>query len=277
MPSHTGFPIRRMRDDERQVGHMMLEVAARVLAVPNQVLHLVEGVLRGQVLPEKLGGGEKRVAVPGWGGGDGGEVLEARDLGDGLLDTGVLIDFFLKEEEAVVMHGHGFGAGHGAGLGVFGAGVFDCLSEAKGPRCRFAGGVGLAFKDLDFGGVLEAAQYYGRAGFRESAYFLHVDVLERILHGLVSRCDDDAGWVYVVEVQLHAWPVEEWRSLSEVRRTAIFVDQVVRHGRDSGGVAHCDGTINRSDERTVPRSGKATNLWNKRHGKLGGLCGRMNG
>ena len=47
MPPHTRFSIRRMRDDERQIGHMMLEVAARVLAVPDQVLHLVEGVLRG--------------------------------------------------------------------------------------------------------------------------------------------------------------------------------------------------------------------------------------
>ena len=109
------------------------------------------------MLPEKLGGGEKRVAVSGRGGGDGGEILEARDLGDGFLDTRVLVDLFLKEEEAIVMHGHGFGAGHGAGLGVFGAGVFDCLAEAKGPGCGFASGVGLPFEGLDFGGVLKAA------------------------------------------------------------------------------------------------------------------------
>ena len=115
------------------------------------------------MLEEELGAGEEGHAVPHRGRGDGGEVLEPRHLGHGLFDA--VDDFFFEEEEAVVVHGHGFRRGDGAGFGVRVHGVFDGLPDPEGPGLHGAGVVGLGFENVLVCGVGEAAQDDGRAGF----------------------------------------------------------------------------------------------------------------
>lgn len=215
MPSDARFAIGWMRDNKGEIGHVMLEVAARMLAVPYQFFHRIERKSWGQVLEEQLRRGEKRRSVAGRRRRDGSEILEARDLGDSLLLT-ILVNLFLEEEEPIVVHGHGFIACHGTRFRIGRTRVFDRLPDAKRPWCNFAGSVSSGLKSFDICSVLKPAQYHWRAGFRETANLLHINVAERIPYGIIPGCDYDTGRVNVIEIQVHARPVKERGSLSEI-------------------------------------------------------------
>ena len=155
----------------------MVVPVGTVLAIPFEVLEVRERIRGREVLKEKLGAREEGHAVSRWAGFDGGEVLEAGDFGDQFFNAGCGVEFLLEEEEAVVVHGHGFGGCDSAGFGVVVAGVLDDLADAEGPGGDGAGVVSFGFEDVLICRFGETAQNDGGACFGEAPNLLHVHVV----------------------------------------------------------------------------------------------------
>ena len=161
-PTETGLVVGRMRHYEREICHVVVPVGA-VPAVPFEISKFGKSIRGWQMLKDEPGVCEEGLAIAGWGGGDGGKVLETRDLRDLLFNP--VNHFFLEEEKTVVVHGHRFTGGDGAGFWARVYDFFDGDTDAPGPGLDCAGVVGLGFECVPVCCFGETAQDNWRAGF----------------------------------------------------------------------------------------------------------------
>ena len=129
------------------------------------------------------------------------------------------------------------------------------------------------------GRVLETAEYDGRAVFGEPPDFAHVHVVQAVFAAWVRGRDDEARGVHVVELDVHAWPVEEGAALAEVGgATRGVAYQVMGAGGHREGVGHGDGAVESLNECGMPGGHLGPpGLGDEGHGKFGGFGGRMDG
>lgn len=189
------------------------------------------------------------------------------------------MDFLDEFEHAVVVHRHCLGADDVVGHAVGAPGVFDFLLDAERPGGDCAEVVRLGFEGVLVDGVGEVAQHDGGAVFGEPAHFLHVHIVQAVSAGGVGGRHDEAGWVHVVEGDVHTGPVEEGAAFAEMRGAARRVeDEVMGAGGHGEGVARGDGAVEGLDEGRVPGGHLAAALLgNEGHGEFASFRGGVDG